>query len=264
MEYCSYFIKDKALFGSFPDQNAVNTLENEGVRYFIDLTFHDEKKIVPYVTRYKYIHFPIHDQHIPDNSLEFCKLIIKISRYIKTMTADNKLYIHCKGGHGRSGILVACIMCYIFKLSPYESIEYTSKCHNNRKIMRERWRKIGSPQTYTQKKFVHKCFHPINFTVFLKKILQENVYETFSEKKNNYSSDEWNDVKENTLKTILNDIIKENDDIKMILLKSYIRPIIITHLENNIYWKKHGIDVNNFIGILYIIKINLLVNQESI
>jgi hypothetical protein len=99
--------------------------------------------------------------------------------------------------------------------------------------------------------------------VFLKKILQENVYEMFTEKRKNYSDDEWAEVKENTLKSILHDIIKENEDIKMILLKSYIRPIIITHLENNIYWKTNGIDVNNFITILYSIKINLLLNQES-
>jgi hypothetical protein len=86
----------------------------------------------------------------------------------------------------------------------------------------------------------------------------------FTEKRKKHSDDEWTEVKENTLKSILQDIIKENEDIKMILLKSYIRPIMITHLENNLYWKTHGIDSNNFISILYSIKINLLLNQESI
>ena len=37
-EYCSYFIKDKCLFGSYPNAHRVNELENEGVKYFIDLT----------------------------------------------------------------------------------------------------------------------------------------------------------------------------------------------------------------------------------
>ena len=284
MEYCSYFIREKAIFGSFPDQNSVNILENEGVRYFLDLTFHDEKKIVPYVTNYKYIHFPIHDQNIPDDSLQFCKLIIKVSRYIRNMTAGEKLYIHCKGGHGRSGIVVACILCYIFGLTPYESIKYTSMCHNNRKVMRDRWRKIGSPQTYAQKKFVHKCFHPINFTVFLKKILNDyKVEELFSEKKLHFigenndddeealnvgeeessSSNEWDNVKDDELKSIINKIIHENQAITSILLKSYIRPIVITHLEHNIFWRSNGFDVNTFIKMLTSIKINLLINQET-
>ena len=38
MNYCSYFIKDKALFGSYPTQQSVEELEQEGVRYFVDLT----------------------------------------------------------------------------------------------------------------------------------------------------------------------------------------------------------------------------------
>ena len=33
MDRSSYFIKDKALFGSYPTQSAIQELENEGVRY---------------------------------------------------------------------------------------------------------------------------------------------------------------------------------------------------------------------------------------
>ena len=50
MNYCSYFIKDKCMFGSFPTQESVNELEHEGVRYFIDLTYNEKenKKKFPY------------------------------------------------------------------------------------------------------------------------------------------------------------------------------------------------------------------------
>ena len=44
MDYCSYFIKDKAIFGSFPTQESVYELENEGVKYFVDLTDNDKEK----------------------------------------------------------------------------------------------------------------------------------------------------------------------------------------------------------------------------
>ena len=45
-----YFIKNKALFGSFPTQTTVKELESEGVRYFINLTNTHEKKTTPYTS----------------------------------------------------------------------------------------------------------------------------------------------------------------------------------------------------------------------
>jgi protein-tyrosine phosphatase len=162
MDYCSYFIKDKAIFGSFPTQESVYELENEGVRYFVDLTDNDkEKKITSYITNYTYINFPIKDNYIPTDWIAFAMLILRITKIIRELRSKERIYIHCKGGHGRSGIVVACLLCNIFELSPLDSLEYTTKCHSNRSIMREKWRKIGSPQTYIQKRFVQKFFEPL-------------------------------------------------------------------------------------------------------
>jgi hypothetical protein len=38
MDSSSFFIENKALFGSFPTQDKVRLLESEGVRWFINLT----------------------------------------------------------------------------------------------------------------------------------------------------------------------------------------------------------------------------------
>ena len=48
MDKSSYFIKDRAMFGSFPTQEAVDELEIQGVRYFINLTNCNESKITHY------------------------------------------------------------------------------------------------------------------------------------------------------------------------------------------------------------------------
>jgi len=40
---------------------------------------------------------------------------------------NNKLYIHCRGGHGRAGLVVACLLCSIYDYPPEKSIELTSK-----------------------------------------------------------------------------------------------------------------------------------------
>jgi predicted NAD-dependent protein-ADP-ribosyltransferase YbiA (DUF1768 family) len=163
MDRSSYFIKDKALFGSFPTQNAVDELEKEGVRYFIDLTYPDEKNITPYTTQYTYISFPIKDRYFPENKYEFAKFIIKICRIIIDLKNNEKIYGHCKGGHGRSGIFVSVILCQLFGFTSEEALEHTTKSHNNRLVMRDKWRKIGSPQTYHQKNFVHSFCKPLYF-----------------------------------------------------------------------------------------------------
>jgi len=178
MDRVSEFIKGKGLFGGCPTQDFVNELELRGVRYFIDLTYPSEKKITNYTTRYSYTRYPIRDHCVPKNWQTFAKLIIETSQILKNLSSEEKLYINCRGGHGRSGILVACLLCYIKKISPSEAITRTTIYHNRRKTMKDKWRKIGSPQTRSQKRFVAKFFEPIY--VYSDEIHNENRYKYFS------------------------------------------------------------------------------------
>ena len=161
MEHSSEFVKNKALFGSYPIQEHVDLFENHGVRYFIDLTLPGEKRITPYTTKYTYIHYPIHDRRVPTNWGSFARFIIKVGEIIKNLPSGDKVYVHCKGGHGRSGIVVACLLCYLYKITPSEALSKTTKYHSRRKEMREKWRRMGSPQTRSQKHFVTKFFEPL-------------------------------------------------------------------------------------------------------
>lgn len=172
MQRCSYFIPNKALFGSYPSRlkrgetavkynEIVQELEENGVRYFIDLTYKGEEFISHYETKYTYINYPIGDQKPPVNWTTFASLIIKICDIINRLNPDEKIYIHCRGGHGRSGVVVACILCYYFSISPKEALELTTKYHSNRREMSDKWRRIGSPQTIGQKDFVYKFNSPV-------------------------------------------------------------------------------------------------------
>jgi predicted NAD-dependent protein-ADP-ribosyltransferase YbiA (DUF1768 family) len=165
MNTSSFFIKNKALFGSYPTQEEIGELEGMGVRYFVDLTdFNtDISRIIPYKTKYTHISYPIKDHSIPNNLKTFSIFILNIVKIIKNSNEDELIYINCVGGHGRSGIVVACLLCFLFEISANESLQYTSYFHNNRKEMRDKWRKIGSPQTTNQKKFVQNFFKYYNF-----------------------------------------------------------------------------------------------------
>ena len=162
MDRCSYFIDNKALFGAYPSKEGLEELYINNVRHFIDLSsIEDDKRVQKYITEYNYIRFPIKDKRVPTNWKKFSWLIINIIGIIKNLNNNEKIYIHCIGGHGRSGILVACLLCYIYGIPPSDSITKTTEYHNNRKDMREKWRKIGSPQTRSQKHFVSKFFEPL-------------------------------------------------------------------------------------------------------
>ena len=172
MDNCSYFIEGKGLFGSYPNKSSYEELVENGVKYFVDLTTENEKsKLYKYENNNCYS-YQIKDRYIPENIYMFCKFIYKLENIITNMKDDEKIYIHCKGGHGRCGVIVSCLLCHIFKYSADKSLELTNQYHNNRKVMNERWRKLGSPQTDRQKEFVKRLFKPI----FLDNIYSRNTY----------------------------------------------------------------------------------------
>jgi protein-tyrosine phosphatase len=162
MDKCSYFIENKAIFGSFPSQDEINTLEQLGVRVFVDVTIPTEYKVVPYTTNYTVISYPIQDNSIPKDCVEFCSFIYNIYIKLKNLGPDEKLYLHCKGGHGRSGVVVAMLLALYHNIPADAALNMTWKYHQNRKVMKDKWRKIGSPQTPEQINFVRKMFEPID------------------------------------------------------------------------------------------------------
>lgn len=156
-----FFITDKVAFGSYPTQDEVDLLEDKGVRYFINLTYTSEKRIKTYKTRYKKIAYPILDRRAPINWESFAIFIVYLRDTITNMCGDEKMYIHCKGGHGRSGLVAACLICEIFNEPSISSLQYIKKCHSSRLNMRDCWRWLGSPQTYCQKYFVNQFYNPL-------------------------------------------------------------------------------------------------------
>jgi len=165
MNNCSYFIKDKALFGNYPSKEDINNFENMGVKLFVNLTCRDYEKLQDYDVSENStkIDFYIKDRSYPKNIQTFSSFIIYLCDIINNLQNNEKIYIHCRGGHGRSGVVVACILCYLNNITPEESIVLTTKYHNQRTNLKEKWIKLGSPQTYGQKKFVMNLFKPIYF-----------------------------------------------------------------------------------------------------
>ncbi|UUT40500.1 putative tyrosine phosphatase [carnivorous sponge associated iridovirus] len=162
-ETSAYFVPNQCLFGAYPTQHQIQQLEEWGVDIVVNLTKNDEKKIRSYRTKIKVIHFPIPDRKVPEEVREFCALVIHLTREIRK---EKKIYIHCKGGHGRAGLLVSAILCYLHKITPRESFIRTSEYHATRPVhstkprKNEFWKTRGSPESQEQRDFVRNLFQP--------------------------------------------------------------------------------------------------------
>jgi len=184
-EFSSYFVAEKAIFGSFPTHDRAEMLKNMGVKYFVILTEEGEVKDPYYLNpgfTGSWINFAIPDRSVPNDLIKFTALINLLLKTIAKLSDEERIYIHCKGGHGRAGIVVAVLLAIINKIYTQDAITLTTKYHNERTVMREKWRKVGSPQTRSQKMYVH---HFLSDMVFFRayKIGPSNGFSTYSEHK---------------------------------------------------------------------------------
>lgn len=152
----------RLLFGGYPTNTQFERLKQMGVRYFIDLTtLHDRKRLSVYQHGHKdiiYINFPIRDNFIPYDMDLFNEFIVWLVFTMGVMKPDEQMYVHCKGGHGRSGMVVCCILCLLFDLSPEKSIEETTDSHNERPLLTPKWRTQLCPSNEIQRMFIHRIY----------------------------------------------------------------------------------------------------------
>jgi ADP-ribosyl-[dinitrogen reductase] hydrolase len=133
-----------------------------GIRHFIDLTELGEKtwsvKLVPYEAilseearnssiNATYQRFPIRDNSVPHDSEQLAKILLAIDRRIREGGA---VYLHCWGGVGRTGLVVACWLQEHGRTPDDALAELSAKWSTVEKIHR----KPESPETPVQVSWV--------------------------------------------------------------------------------------------------------------
>jgi hypothetical protein len=75
-----------------------------------------------------FLHLPIIDMKTADDDIvsDFC-LTLK-----KKICMGENIYIHCTGGHGRTGTISAILLCLLYKITPKEALEYVQYSHDQR------------------------------------------------------------------------------------------------------------------------------------
>lgn len=278
MERSSFFIANKAMFGGFPTQEGVRELEKNGVILFVDLTYANETKITPYKTKHSYIRYPIRDHCVPENLGTFACLILELTEKIQNLSRTNqeKIYIHCKGGHGRAGIVVACILAYYYNIGPHEALKITTKCHSERPEMREKWRKLSSPHDCIQKNFVYNFFqylkydqkHPFDNDNFFVEISIDNKIYVFPsvqmaiQKISELYPDEWKMNKQEYMYQILYYRFSHHESLRKLLLRTGLRKLL--KISKDSFWGcgKNGQGKNFHGKILNMVRKDLYMNSK--
>ena len=107
-----------------------------------------------------FYYFPIKDGTIPPINI----MILYIKAILEIIRKGRKIYVHCAGGHGRSGTVLACIIGSIYDLTIEEILEYIQNQHDSRRITDKRARyPTRSPNTNEQIQFVKEYLTFIKF-----------------------------------------------------------------------------------------------------
>lgn len=160
---CNYLLDERIMFGWYPGppehgemSNDVNAILETGRTVFVNLTSKHEIAIlhnyIPCVQNSVFnpifIHYPIPDQGLPSDLSSYKKFLELLCFLVNQ---NEKIYIHCRGGHGRSGIVAACLLIHL-GYSNEDALEMVSTAHKTRAYIPD----YPCPQTEDQCVFVRK------------------------------------------------------------------------------------------------------------
>lgn len=141
-------LSDHIYFGKYPCSETFNELAKVGVTMIVDMTCEAEK-----LTKYT---MPSHMIRIivptPDCSTPSDERVEgAVNYFCECLKLGHVIYIHCKGGHGRSPTLAGILFGRYYGIGYNEVLEQIRKAHRARIVMKPNLRAKGAPQTKEQK-----------------------------------------------------------------------------------------------------------------
>ncbi|CAM9989589.1 unnamed protein product [Choristocarpus tenellus] len=95
-----------------------------------------------------FVHFPIVDCNVADDT----KVLLLAANLADRVAKGEVMYLHCWGGHGRTGTVVSIMLHLMYGLDAKESMDRCQFVHDVRRIPIN----VGSPQTEGQRQQVQR------------------------------------------------------------------------------------------------------------
>ncbi len=158
--YQSYCVAGNVFAGEYPgdkygekSETKIRQMVHFGVRHFVDLT--EEGELNPYAQLLPddctYTRFPIRDVSVPKSVDEVERWVYKIQELSRRN--DGYVYIHCWGGVGRTGTIVACYLAERMNEPTFEDV--LGSLRDKFSIMPKSSHRI-TPETKEQEVFIAK------------------------------------------------------------------------------------------------------------
>lgn len=127
-------VPNRITVGGYPTELRVEALKKYGVTKFICLNDeYGNGKFIPYAKDLKqdeFVHFPIKDMSANATDISIIELCEKLGNMV---LKGEHLYIHCAGGHGRTGTVVGIILKMLYNEMTVDDIfNYLQYSHDQR------------------------------------------------------------------------------------------------------------------------------------
>lgn len=177
-DFCNWAIYDKLLCGPYPAKDGINfktdeesnkniqNILDDGITVFVNLCAelpnqeNVNEEYIEIVKKHPYFpDFDYYSKFINNNKnnniiyeyfpyqdgvykIDKAKIVKECLIIINHIINGRKVYIHCAGGHGRTGIFVNIIYSILFNSSMEELINIFQKKHDSRKIQDKKLRNL--------------------------------------------------------------------------------------------------------------------------
>jgi protein-tyrosine phosphatase len=143
--FCSIVCHGRIGFGRYPTQYQVDKLTKMNFSVFVDLTDFPKTFYVAPIT----VKFPIRDGTVPLESMR--PLIQKL---LKLIEKNNKVYIHCEHGRGRSAMLTCCLIASLYKMDYDKVIAVINDAHKRGHGNSDKWHGKLIPPHQCQRDYI--------------------------------------------------------------------------------------------------------------
>jgi protein-tyrosine phosphatase len=99
--------------------NLMETEELERFHPYANLVASEGAKLTIPLVAIEYVHFPIADRGLPADEPTF---VVFIDDLIARINKGRKLYVHCWGGHGRTGTVMATLLARLHNIDAKEAL----------------------------------------------------------------------------------------------------------------------------------------------
>lgn len=159
MDTANWAIPNLLLCGACPQKGSF--LTDNGIQLVVNLMHEKTRKLKNSIEEHK---FPMDDMFVASTDLSLDDMTDAL---VKRLHQGTKTFIHCKGGHGRTGIVATIVLAKYHKIQEEDALKMWQSSHRSRTNFGHHGKPGNSPQFAIQYAQIHRI---------LSRQLTNNIY----------------------------------------------------------------------------------------